>query len=94
MDADSDREEFESILRQLDEPDLAKLAQALGAPEGSISVLRGGPLDGRIYNAYSARVLVREPLYYVKKEIHFRSSCQLCGIRGHEATDCVTLTMW
>ncbi len=92
---DADREEFKSILRQLDEQELAKLAQALGAAEeGSLPVLRGGTLDGRLYNAYSARVLVREPLYYVKKEIHFRSSCQLCGIRGHEATDCVTLTMW
>ena len=94
MDADSDIEEFKSILRQLDQPDLAKLAEALGAPEGASPVLRGGSLDGRLYNAYSARVLVREPLYYVKKEIHFRSSCQLCGRRGHEATDCVTLTMW
>ena len=73
----SDAEEFIGILKCLDGTELAILYQVLkkdGEKEQRIclrQLIRDNNVghDGKIHNAYFARVLVKEPIDYIKEEM-------------------------
>ena len=73
----SDAEEFIYILKCQDTKELAILHQVLkkdGEKEQMIclrQLIRDNkmPHDGKIYNAYTARVLVKDPIDYIKEEM-------------------------
>ena len=73
----NDIDEFCCILKCLDGKELAILYQVLKTDEEKEQKIclrqlicdNKMPLDGKIYNAYSARVLVRDPIDYIKEEM-------------------------
>ena len=73
----SDAEEFIGILKCLDGKELAILYKVLEKDEEKEQriclrqLIRDNNVghDGKIHNAYFARVLVKEPIDYVKEEI-------------------------
>jgi len=74
---ENDIEEFCYILKCQDAKELAILHQILkkdGEKEQMIclrQLIRDNkmPHDGKIYNAYTARVLVKDPIDYIKEEM-------------------------
>jgi len=64
-------EEFCDIIKFLDDRDLSILYHALMLEEQEQRqyLKKSNNLNGGLYNAYSARVLVSEPILYVKNEI-------------------------
>jgi len=74
VDANANANEFKEILHHLEDRDLAILYQALQlenetAQRRYMREKRPTKLDGTLYNAYCARVLVEEPADYVQEEI-------------------------
>jgi len=86
----SDAEEFIGILKCLDDKELAILYQVLkkdGEKEQRIclrQLIRDNNVghDGKIHNAYYARVLVENPIEYVKKDAVRRLSTTLKGAQA------------
>ena len=69
--------EFCEILNYLDNRDLAILQKVLMIEDETehkkfIRDMKSNKLDGSLYNAYTARVLVLEPIVYVNQEIILR----------------------
>jgi hypothetical protein len=69
--------EFCEILNYLDNRDLAILQKVLMIKDETehkkfMRDMKSSKLDGSLYNAYTARVLVSEPIIYVNQEIILR----------------------
>ena len=69
--------EFCEILKYLDNRDLAILQKVLMIEDETehrknLRNMKSSNLNGSLYNAYTARVLVLEPIIYVNQEIVFR----------------------
>jgi hypothetical protein len=72
--------EFKEILRFLNDDNLSALKDVflLNLSEDEVRrFIRGKALDGSLYNAYSARVLVKDPLVFVQAEIESRAVVML-----------------
>ena len=72
--------EFKEILRFLNDDNLSALKDVflLNLSEDEVRrFIRGQALDGSLYNAYSARVLVKDPLVFVQAEIESRAVVML-----------------
>jgi hypothetical protein len=69
--------EFCEILKYLDNRDLSILQKVLMIEDETehkrfLRDMKSSKLDGSLYNAYTARVLVLEPIVYVNQEIMLR----------------------
>ena len=67
--------EFIEIIQNLDMDDLLIFQKALtlsNEKEQRVCLKESKHLNGALYNAYCARVLVEDPTYYIKKEIDLR----------------------
>ena len=82
---DEEIEEFNEILRQLNDHDLAALHLLLSNKNPPPMRQLRSSLDGALYNAYSARIIVNDPLTHVQNEIRNRNPimCKLCHRTGH-----------
>ena len=78
---DSKSDEFINIIKLLDNRNLAILHEALNlklddfesdAVKKYLRDMKSVPLNGTLYNAYCARVLVLDPINYIKNEIILR----------------------
>ena len=75
LDFNDDAEEFMTIIHLLNDSELAILHEALQLENEQDQVKKMRKLRNNIikydtiYNAYTARVLVLEPNYYIKQEI-------------------------
>ena len=67
-------EEFMDIIHFLDDRDLSILYHALMLDEQyqRVYLKKSNNLNGSLYNAYTARVIVSDPILYVKNEIILR----------------------
>lgn len=88
----NDIDEFCGILKCLDGKELAILYKVLEIDDKNENeqriclrqLIRDNkmPLDGKIHNAYYARVLVKDPIEYVKKDAVRRLSATLKGAQA------------
>jgi hypothetical protein len=75
--SENNSSEFCEILNYLDNRDLSILQKVLMIEDETehrkfLRDMKSNKLDGSLYNAYTARVLVLEPIVYVNQEIILR----------------------